>query len=154
MSIRFDCESCGQHLEADETTAGQVVLCTHCGKQLTVPPSSTVPKSAKMENTDISFRCDRCGQSIVIDAAGAGANVECPNCHQPLRVPATAPKTKTALSHWDLTSLLSKLDAGGVLLVEDVELMRASVREYMLSAHRRDRCGCAGRRRVGGATRC
>ncbi len=102
MSIRFGCDSCGQHLEADEGAVGQAAHCTNCGKQLTVPEASTLPQQAETPtSSDISFDCDHCGQNIVIEEAGAGLIVQCPKCGKSLNVPSAGagrtPTTPTKL---------------------------------------------------------
>ena len=43
ISIRFGCEICGQHLEAEEDLVGQIATCVNCGNKITVPRESTLP---------------------------------------------------------------------------------------------------------------
>lgn len=93
MSIRFGCDSCGQHLAAEPDQIGQTVTCPQCGKRCIVPPTSTLPNRAPTPAADITFNCDKCGQSLTIDEAGAGQLVDCPKCGTPLEVPY---KSKTA----------------------------------------------------------
>jgi len=89
MIIRFGCDGCGQHLEANQGAVGQAVHCTNCGKELTVPEASTLPQQTETPTaSDISFDCDHCGQNIVIEEAGAGLVVQCPKCGQSLSVPS------------------------------------------------------------------
>jgi DNA-directed RNA polymerase subunit RPC12/RpoP len=86
-SIRFTCDRCGQHLEADQEIVGQPVLCTNCGEEMIVPRASTLPDRATTEAADISFACNKCGQMVLVDAAGAGLGIQCPTCSSDLIVP-------------------------------------------------------------------
>lgn len=41
--IRFACVYCGQHIEAENDMAGEVIPCPFCQRQITVPTHSTLP---------------------------------------------------------------------------------------------------------------
>ena len=87
MSIRFACDSCDQHVEADLTMVGESIDCPRCGRRLTVPSGSTLPSSPVRPLRDVIFDCPRCGQNLVVDAAGAGQTIPCPKCQQSIVIP-------------------------------------------------------------------
>ncbi|NQU10044.1 hypothetical protein HQ590_04595 [bacterium] len=87
MSIRFGCESCGRHLEAEPGMVGQRIACPHCGHRETVPATPTIGPHQSPEPADVEFSCDTCGQSLVVAAAATGLTVNCPKCRKPLIVP-------------------------------------------------------------------
>ncbi len=46
--IQFDCPHCGKHLSIDPRGAGLVIVCTNCGKYVTVP----IPEGLEIEDFD------------------------------------------------------------------------------------------------------
>jgi len=87
MDISFNCDGCGQHINAASELVRQTVNCPACGKSLFVPKSSTVTAGTTVATNDITFDCYKCGQNIVIDETGAGQLVDCPKCGTVLEVP-------------------------------------------------------------------
>jgi hypothetical protein len=88
MKILFQCP-CGKSMVAEGETAGTLVRCPNCGRQLRVPSGKDRGKELTSVPSAPSTRlCPRCGKNIPIDSS------QCPQCKASLVEPAPAPAPK------------------------------------------------------------
>jgi len=89
MDIIFACKKCGQHLEIDESGAGQIVDCPKCNQSLTVPLASSQAPPAKN-------KCPFCAEDILVTA------VKCTHCGSMLDGSSQVTCVKGVSPEWPL----------------------------------------------------
>jgi DNA-directed RNA polymerase subunit RPC12/RpoP len=85
--IKFDCEKCGQPIQAPAEGEGLDFECPSCKEQLTIP---------KISSGVIRTSCPRCGQKLKMPPEGAGTEIACPVCSHGFLAP-DRPNEKKAL---------------------------------------------------------
>jgi len=84
MKILFQCP-CGKSMVAESETAGSVVRCPNCSRQLRVPSGKDRGKELAASPSGPTTRvCRKCGKNVPLDAQA------CPHCKAPVAAPAPA----------------------------------------------------------------
>ena len=111
----FNCPQCGQRIEADESSRGQVAECPHCGKGIVVPhinPKPQMSNMPRMETTrsdiatpktavdahTVQIKCPHCGRTIEVSASLRGKMTKCPHCRGHVVVPCMETTTFTPVA--------------------------------------------------------
>ena len=82
MKILFQCP-CGKSMVAEGDTAGSVVRCPNCSRQLRVPSGKDRGKELAASPSGPTTRvCRKCGKNVPLDAQA------CPHCKAPVAAPA------------------------------------------------------------------
>jgi hypothetical protein len=89
--LRFECPSCGQHVECEKAYGGHVIHCPNCTAEIRIPFSNTaIPTELTVPKAQL---VDPSTAKPILAAAEAHREFICPVCKSELRAPAqtTAP---------------------------------------------------------------
>jgi hypothetical protein len=107
--VKFECPSCGQHMETDRARSGDVIHCVGCCSELRIPFSSSKTGLATIERAEMLVPADApqpsdpkerieaasspkamCSPRQTVDSPSKAIEATCPVCQSILKLDPTA----------------------------------------------------------------